>query len=150
MTLPAAFPLSLQQVANELGLSLPLSLNHSSVLALAQKSALPVSFNDLLGKTGRFDGNVFFQPTGFGALSNAPFFGGTLNSIANQGGQLTVNCVNAPVTFAGSIKLTNNTTGVSAVLPYGGGSPVFWLLNSPPANITPANTTSSYSITPSS
>lgn len=149
MTLPASLPLSMSQIATELGLALPLSLNHAWVLALAQKTALPVSFSDLLGKTGRFDGNVNITGTGIGALSNAPFFGGTLNSIENQGGQLSINCVNAPVDYTGSIKLTNHTTGISAVLPYYGGSPVSWVLNSPPANITPFNATSSYSITPS-
>lgn len=51
MTLPASFPLSMSQVAAELGTTLPLSLLDPSVVALAGKSGPPVSMSDLLGKS---------------------------------------------------------------------------------------------------
>lgn len=51
MTLPASFPLSMSQVATELGTTLPLSLLDPDVVALAGLSGPPVSMSDLLGKS---------------------------------------------------------------------------------------------------
>lgn len=149
MTLPASLPISMSQIAAELGLSLPLSLQHSWVRALAQVSGAACDFNSLRGKTGRFDGNVSVNGVGVGSLGNSPFFGVPLNALGNQGGQLSVNVNGAtPPSYTGSIRVTNNTTGVGAVLAYQGGTPASWVLNSPPPNITPAGI-SNYSITPS-
>jgi hypothetical protein len=53
MTLPASGSITLAQVAGELGISLPLSLGDSRVLALAGKSGLPISLSDLYGKSGQ-------------------------------------------------------------------------------------------------
>jgi hypothetical protein len=112
------------QVATELGLSLPLSINHSWVVALAFKSALPVSFSDLLGQSGHFDGNV--TGNGGGSTSSAPFptgsmfFGGTLSSITDQSGSITLNFLipgqGVYPNWSGNIKVVNVTAGLSAVL----------------------------------
>lgn len=51
MTLPVSGPISLGDVAAELGIGLPLSLGDSRVLALAGKSAPPISLSDLYGKS---------------------------------------------------------------------------------------------------
>lgn len=133
MTLPAAFPMSMSQIATELGLSLPLSINHAWVIALAHKNALPVSFSDLLGKTGRFDGSATGQIAGgqfttvFIGVS-APLFDGQISqlSVAEEPG----NAYSLQLTFASpptpgarapywpyNIRVTNNTTGASFVLP---------------------------------
>lgn len=50
MTLQSSPPISLGDVANELGIALPLSLGDSRVLTLAGKSGPPISLSDLLGK----------------------------------------------------------------------------------------------------
>lgn len=52
MTLPSSLPLSMSDIATELGTSLPLNLLDADVLDLAEKSA-PISFSDLLGKEWR-------------------------------------------------------------------------------------------------
>lgn len=156
MTLHASFPLSMSQVAVELGLSLPLSVNHPWIVALAQKSGLPVSFSDLLGKTGRFDGNVAINATGFGPMS-APLFGATLVQLtgAFNGTILTQANINFatgtwPPNYTGKLLLTNNTTGISCVctqtIP--GGSPS-WSNQSPPQNVIRANVTDNFTILPS-
>lgn len=120
MTLPASFPLSMSQIATELGLSLPLSLNHSWVLQLAQVGGLPLSFSQLLGKTGRFDGSL---ATSSGGGSNfvtisSPFFGGTIDNLVTGAGfnETQLNFSVAP-NWAGNILAKNNTTGASVVLP---------------------------------
>lgn len=120
MTLPASFPMSMSQIATELGLSLPLSINHAWVIALAGKSALPVSFSDLLGKTA--------QPTWSGTPSGSPvvvmnmsvpFFGGTTSSIGSDGStpvqNLFLQFSSAP-NWSGKIKITNTSTSSSSVL----------------------------------
>lgn len=53
MTLPTSAPISIGQVAAELGLSSPLSLGDSRVLALAGKSGPPISLTDLYGKSAQ-------------------------------------------------------------------------------------------------
>ncbi|MGG1943188.1 hypothetical protein AB1286_33150 [Trinickia sp. NRRL B-1857] len=124
MTLPASFPFSMSDVATELGLTLPLSINHPWVIALAFKSALPVSFSDLLGQSGHFDGNV--TGNGGGGTSSAPFptgskfFGGTLSVITDQSGSITLSFLIPPggvyPNWTGNIKVVNVTAGLSVVL----------------------------------
>lgn len=116
MTLPASFPMSMSQIATELGLSLPLSINHAWVIALAGKSGMPVSFSDLLGKTGHFSASL----TGGGAgpvlgvnFSSAPFFGGQLNQLMQQSASLSLTFSVAP-NWGGNIAV--GTTGYSTVL----------------------------------
>jgi hypothetical protein len=123
MTLPSSFPLSMSQVASELGISLPLSLTDSRVLALGGKTAAPISFSDLLGKAASFTGNVSITQTGEFLISgdpNAPFFSGTImeiGMITNAGDAIRVGT--SPASFwTGSITLRNNTTGASMTLPY--------------------------------
>lgn len=58
MTLQSSPPISLGDVANELGIALPLSLGDSRVLSLAGKSGPPISLSDLLGKSSHFSTNV--------------------------------------------------------------------------------------------
>lgn len=122
MTLPASLPLSMSQIATELGLGLPLALTHPWVLNLARKGAAPVSFSDLLGRTGRFDGTVTT-----GAISHArsidwtngstPFFDSTLAEVAwNSPTTVTLFTWTTPTFWTGNILFKNNTTGVSAVL----------------------------------
>ncbi|WP_143155721.1 MULTISPECIES: hypothetical protein [Burkholderia] len=118
MTLPASFPMSMSQIATELGLSLPLSINHAWVIALAGKSGLPVSFSDLLGKTGRYDGNNAVGGVNPANISlNNPFFGGTLSAMnqSTTNGNMTLSFSVAP-NWSGNIFAKNNTTGASAIL----------------------------------
>jgi hypothetical protein len=120
MTLPASFPLSMSQIATELGLSLPLSLGHAWVLQLGGVGGLPLSFSSLLGKTGRFDGSLSCSSGGGGqtiSFGSAPFFGGQLNGATANGTSGTTNLgfLSAP-NWSGNIKLINNTTGISLVL----------------------------------
>jgi hypothetical protein len=130
MTLPAGYPITALEIANELGLSFPLSLNHPWIIALAGKSGLPVSFSDLLGKSGHFGGNV--TGNGGGTLlsvpfGNAPFFSGQLNALTQQGSTLELTFSVAPLwngnilvsAPAGSAVLTkaNSTSWVGSSAP---------------------------------
>ncbi|MEB2554039.1 hypothetical protein [Burkholderia cenocepacia] len=118
MTLTASFPLSMSQIAAELGLSLPLSISHAWVIALAGKSTLPVSFSDLLGRTGRYDGSNAIGGVNPANISlNNPFFGGTMSSMSQSttNGNMTLSFSAAP-NWSGNIFAKNNTTGASAVL----------------------------------
>lgn len=126
MTLPSTPPLSGFQVATELGLPLPLSMNHAWVIALANKSALPVSFSDLLGKAGSFSGSV----TGAGGsgtflsasfpIPNPQLFDVKLNNINEQSGSIRLGFVSVggspPAYYSGNVIVTNVTYGLSAVL----------------------------------
>lgn len=159
MTLPASFPLSMSQIATELGLSLPLSINHPWVIALAGKSSLPVSFSDLLGKTGRFDGSR--TPNFFGSpfnvwrltLSAAPFFGGVMVNFEvpgtisgpTVGAQGTLSFSAAPG-WSGNILLKNNTTLVNMVLAKS--SSTAWI-GATPANLIRSGQADSFTILPS-
>ncbi|MCA8203202.1 hypothetical protein LGM71_19300 [Burkholderia sp. AU33545] len=123
MTLPASFPLSMSQIATELGLSLPLSINHPWVIALAGKSALPVSFSDLLGKSGRWDGaaTAVSLPGGVSIQSiNAAFFGGVISYAIfvtfGNANQFEIG-FSSPPNYSGNLKIFNNTDSTtSAVL----------------------------------
>lgn len=153
MTLPASFPLSMSQVATELGISLPLSLEDSRVLALAGKTGAPISFSDLLGKTGRFDGSVLCQgdssPGYFINLASAPFFGGGLAELAvnEAGGGLTFLSIGGSATWTGNILVQNNTTGASVALPNAGGGD--WQIAGITTNLMRPTFTDSFTILPS-
>ena len=69
MTLPATFPLTMSQVAAELGTTLPLSLLDPRVVSLAGKSGPPVSMSDLLGKSA-FNGDTTMVAGTYGSDSN--------------------------------------------------------------------------------
>lgn len=135
MTLPASFPMSMSQIATEIGLSLPMSLNHAWVVALAGKSGLPVSFSDLLGQSGRYDGNNAVGGVNPASISlNNPFFRGTLSVAAQStlNGNLTLSFSVAP-NWSGNILMKNNTTGASAVL--GKQNSTTWSVNGASGNI---------------
>jgi len=121
MSLNPFYPLSMANIATELGLSLPLSLNHAWVIALAGKGSLPVSFSDLLGKTGRYDGTLTGGSAGgstFVDFPASPFFGGTLNNLVTNLGvnETQINFTGAP-NWSGNIIAKNNSSGISVVLP---------------------------------
>lgn len=152
MTLPAAFPMSMSQIATELGLSLPLSLNHPWVLLLAQVGGLPLSFNTLLSKTGRFDGSLFCASGGGGQTINfggAPWFGGQLLS-AGQNVTIPTTSIGFSVApnWPGNILLRNNTTGASIVLPKTGSTQ--WSAGGTVGNLFRAGQTDNFTVLPSS
>ena len=148
MTLPASFPISISQIASEVALPVPLSINHPRILALANKSGFPISFGDLLGKTGRIDGNFSANSSSVILFGNPAFFGTSLFSGTVSGGGLTL-VFNATPSWTGNILFKNNTTGISSVMNNAGGpTPNQWL-GSAPANLVRANTTDNFSITPS-
>lgn len=165
MTLPASFPLSMSQIATELGKSLPLSILDPWVIALAGKSAAPVSFSNLLGKTGSFSGNVTFtmgSGTHFGQVgSSSPqpitqFFGGSIFSVDN-GGDVSGSAVyirfdggQAAPNWANKIALTNNVNGKTAVCTKSDN--FTWFTTSAPAGTCPgvalgSGQSAAYSIT---
>lgn len=153
MTLPASFPISMSQIANELGLSLPMSINHPWALSLIGKSGFPISLSDFFGRTARFDGSIAAtgsSPYGTITFSGSPFFNTTLEYAltASNSGNIIFN--SAP-SWQGNLRLRNNTTGVSAVFaPLGGSFPNQWGLNSPPANLIRGGFTDNFSLTLSS
>lgn len=124
MTLPATGPISMAQVATELGISQTgLSLNTTLVRQLAGVLSGAISMENLLGKAASFTGNVAttqVQQFLIAGNPNAPFFSGTLAQIGlrtNAGTQVQVETL--PVSFwTSNIALINNTTGVSMTLPY--------------------------------
>lgn len=127
--LPNFFPISMSQVATELGLSLPLSMQHSWVMALADKTAPPVSFSDLLGQSGHVNASGSVQQR-----TNSDFFvdlpttavffsrtGGYISQLEEStlGNDLLVSSTSFPVPgYTGKIKVTNTTLGRSLVLSY--------------------------------
>lgn len=153
MTLPASFPLSMSQVATELGLPFPLWLTHGWVLALAGKSAPPVSFSDLLGQTGTATGNATGSSSGGSGITapfSSPWFRGQISQLgATTGGApgltVSISFSSAP-NWNGNILLRNNTTGGSIVLPKFNSTS--WQTNSNPGNIVLIGTYN-FTITPS-
>lgn len=109
MTLPSSFPLSMSQVAAELGKSLPLSLLNPDVVALAGKSGPPVSFSDLLGKSsgfpstmtagvgtvdtnnGGYDSELYFSDGSFGSVNPLVVNGFTIGLVATQWATVAAN-----------------------------------------------------------
>ncbi|MGT0193560.1 hypothetical protein ACVHYJ_16100 [Burkholderia pyrrocinia] len=152
MTLPASPPLSMSQIAAELGRTLPLSLLDSWVLALAGKNGAPVSFSDLLGKTGRFDGALTGQGSGSPVFVNfpasTPFFDIALVSLVQDATPQTVLTTSAASAhWSGNIRAINNTTGVSVVMPKF--SATQWVAPSAPASLIRSGHTDSFTILPS-
>jgi len=156
MTLPSSPPLSGSQVAIELGLSLPLSMSHAWVIALAGKSALPISFSDLLGKTGRYDGSLATVDNGgiphtwqinFGG---APFFGGTLAQLVEvfNVGYFANLFFSVSPNWRGNILVKNNSTGASQVFTYAN-SGTQWQANPAPSNLLVVGNTDSFTLLPS-
>jgi len=132
MTLPASFPLSMSQIAAELGLSLPLKMDNVNgthgwltyLAGIQTAGRLPppgtfsISFSQLLGKTAHFNGNLTGQgagPTLVVSFSGAPFFGGNLNTLSQQSSALSLS-FSVPPYFLGNILVTNTTFGTGAVL----------------------------------
>lgn len=147
MTLPASGAISMSQIANEVGLALPISINHAWLLALIGKTGFPISFSNFYGKTGRFDGGVTLNGNKVGGFGSPPFFGGTLNSLNGIGGAASINTLSTPASIDSiNLLLKNNTTGISGVLSPTGISGS-WTNNSPPANLLRANTTDSFTVT---
>ena len=153
MTLPASFPLSMSQVATELGLSLPLSINHAWVIALAGKSALPVSFSDLLGQTATATGSATATAGGGGIIApfSSPWIRGQISQLgATTGGApgntVSISFSSAP-NWSGNILLKNNTTSASIILPKL--NSIAWQVNSNPGNIVRSGFTDSFTIQPS-
>lgn len=152
MTLPTG-SLSMSQIATELGLSLPLSLQHSWVRALAQVGGAACDFNSLRGKTGRFGGTLAtttasnFNKVNF---SSAPFFGSTLNQLQINNSTLEVFLsfgFSAP-NWSGNIRVTNNTTGATVVLSQQDSQD--WHANVGPANLIRTGATAdSFTLLPS-
>ncbi len=152
MTLPTSFPLSMSQIATELGRALPLSLLDSWVLALAGKSGAPVSFSDLLGKTGRFDGALTGQGSGSFVFVNfpasTPFFDIALISLVQDATPQTVLTTSAASAhWSGNIRAINDTTGASVVMSKF--SATQWVAPSAPANLIRSGHTDGFSILPS-
>jgi hypothetical protein len=151
MTLPASFPISMSQIAAELGLSLPLSISHPWVEALANKSGLPVSFSDLLGKTAQFNGNISFTSGSFSTGFTPTLFGGTVLDMEGlySGGvltQVTLNFSSNPPVYRGNFLLVNHTTGQSIVVAYAGGNQ--WNNNAPPAGFIVGSNTYNFTVKP--
>lgn len=160
MTLPSTAPLSSSQIENELGLSFPFSLDHPWILALAGKINVPISFSDLLGKTGRYDGSLATIDKGGVPdtlqinFPNSPFF--DIHAQYAQyyyrfGYELDLWFDVQGTYWAGkNIMFKNNTTGAQVVLsPYGSGSPNLWISNSSVPNLIRAGATDNYTILPS-
>lgn len=125
MTLPVSPPISMSQIASELRKSLPLSIQDPWVLALANKSGPPISFSDLLGKTGSFNGPVTIQMgsgVNFGNRSSitslGSFFGATISGIDGYDATATSARItfNSPPNWSGTIKITNQNVGASGIL----------------------------------
>jgi hypothetical protein len=142
----------MSQVATELGLSLPLSISHAWVIALAGKSALPVSFSDLLGKTAQYNGNPLASSGGGGITANlggASWFGGQLNYLTTSQGPPsgTTLAFNVAPNWSGNIKVTNVTTGVSLVIPKA--TSTTWSTTSAPGNLLRGGFSDNITIQPS-
>lgn len=131
MTTPSSYPLTILEITQELNLNYPaqnVSLTHPWILALAGKSAPPISFSDLLGKSGNYQGNGLSTTSG-GQFptwtANFPpgynIFGGSLASLAVSSGPnqfiLSLN-FNSPPFWSGNFLVDNiSTGGTTAILP---------------------------------
>lgn len=118
MTLPAALPLSMSQVAAELSRTLPLSLSDPMIIALAGKPGLPVSFSDLLGQTGGFSKNgTVVQAGSFEYYVNLPvvnFFRGNSQfklDESTSSANLLVTNFGQPINWTGKLSVTSHLGG---------------------------------------
>ncbi|CAM2142725.1 conserved protein of unknown function [Pararobbsia alpina] len=162
MTLQSTPPIAIGDVATELGVALPISLGHTWVIALAGKSALPVSLGDLLGKSGHVNQTSFCSAEANGltiSLGLDVLFGGQMNffntnhfsGVYSATLQFLTGTGVVQPNWSGNFKITNNTTGVSLVLPpMGGGA---WGLSSTspvaPANLLRSGASDNFTIAPS-
>jgi hypothetical protein len=142
----------MSQVATEIGLTLPLDLQHPWVRALAQVTGASCNFGSLRGKTGRFDGALFCSSGGGGqsiSFSGAPWFGGALLS-AGQNVTIPQTGLSFSVApnWSGNILLRNNTTGASIVLPQSGG-PTSWASSTTVPFLFRAGQTDNFTVLPS-
>ncbi|WP_147432263.1 hypothetical protein [Pararobbsia silviterrae] len=131
MTLPAALPIAMSEIATEIGTSLQLHLGDSRVIALAGQSALPVSYSELVGKTGSITGNLGVageqMPSGVSFVNfSLPFVSGQTSGITSKPSinSYTLIFTTAP-NWSGQIKITNNTSGSYVILTQE--SPTEWL-----------------------
>ena len=147
MTLPSS-NLRMDQVANELNRSFPLSLLDAWVQYLAN-SAPPISMSMLFGKTGRFDGNR----TGSGPsidLSGQPFFSGILSALTSDQATPYVQLTCGPnSSWPGNVLVRNNSTGVQIVLPKVFNAPAIWQAGVSLPNLVRSGITDSFTIVPS-
>jgi len=81
MTLPAAGPISIGQVAAELGIGLPLSLGDSRARALAGVPSGPISLGNLYGKSA-YTPMTLTVTNGSGGPANSETAGGTVTGTA--------------------------------------------------------------------
>ena len=156
MTLPAGFPISMSQVAAELGLSLPLSIEHPWVLKLAQKSAAPLSLSNLLGKSAHFTGNsaTFGSSQTYAvefSSGQAPFFDGFIQEIDwyTATGIAHIFSYSAMTWWRGNILVRNNSAGTSAVIPPDPNQANHWVTTGGVAQIIRAGATDNFTILPS-
>jgi hypothetical protein len=149
MTLPASGPITMSQVAVELGLAAnyPLDLGNSWCRYLGvmpQSGAMNMS--SLLGKTGRFDGNCA-TVSGDTINPGGGMFGGNFNYFLSLNGQNTLLFSNAP-NWPNNIRVRNNTIGQSVVLSPVPGAPLQWSFNDGVTTIVrPGATADSFTIT---
>ena len=128
MTLPAAYPISLSQIAIEYGATLPLSL-----LSVLGKPGLPttapVSFSDCLGKSAPAAGGApYFTPSG-STNSASPT---SINNLANSE---TINC-SAVATW--TYTRTGSTRGSANVGSGGSAAAITFSINALPATTVTA------------
>lgn len=151
MTLPTG-SLSMSQVAAELGLSLPLSLQHAWVRALAQVSGAACDFNSLRGKTGTYNGGGSSPPSGgFATFPSPPWFGGNLSEMdafSPSGGNHFELNFSATPNWSGNIRVTNQTTGITALF-NNKVSSTQWQASPFQVNMIRANVTDTFLIQPS-
>jgi hypothetical protein len=177
MVMPANLPISMSQVAAELGLPLPLSFNHPWVIYLAGKTALPVSMSDFesmqaswtgvqtIGKS--FGTPTFWEIPGIDPNTNKaiPLFGDAavtkgshvLQMIYNEDGTGQTR-LHLTQYIPCNVLVTDNSTGQSAVLTYGGIAPSgyayqgypFWWVNGDIGLYNHENQTHSFAFSPHS
>jgi hypothetical protein len=119
MTLPTG-TITMAQVAAELGRPLAgVNLNDGLVRLLAGRPSGAISMSDLQGKSGGVNGSfaVFNGGSIAGININQPYWGVTMNGANQYGAGANINIgFSAVPGYTGNIRITNNTTGASAIL----------------------------------